>query len=332
MPPNNFSWTQFFPPKPGFTVKDLSDSLHGKVYIVTGANSGMGKELARVLYAKGAKVYVACRSEEKGKQTIADIQKTEGKRNPKGELVFLHLDLADLTRVKAAADTFLARENKLHVLFNNAGVMIGPNAPETAQGHEHAMGVNCIGPFLFSELLAPVLAGTAKAEPEGSVRVVWLSSFGLETFAPEGKGIDMSNVDYRIPKSPFERYGISKAATWLLAVEYARRHPEVVSVAINPGNIRTELARHQGRLFRLLAGTIVYPIINGVCTQLFAAFSPQVNKQVDWTKNWVIPFGRIAPVRPDLAVAAKYPGEEGGNGNAKEFWEWNERQVHDYLQ
>lgn len=127
MPPSSpfkSSWTQFFPPKPRFTDKDVSANLQGKVYIVTGANCGMGDELSRVLYAKNAKVYVACPSEEKATKAIAHIRKTAPKS--KGKLVFLSLDL---NKVKAAAQGFLEQESKLHVLFNNAGLMWGQLIP-----------------------------------------------------------------------------------------------------------------------------------------------------------------------------------------------------------
>ncbi|KAI1129634.1 putative estradiol 17 beta-dehydrogenase [Nemania abortiva] len=325
-----FSWTQFFPPKPRFTTRDIPASLQGKVFVVTGANTGIGKELARVLYAKNAKVYVACRSEDKANQAIAEIKTAEP--SSAGELIFLHLDLGDLSKVQAAATDFLARETRLHTLFNNAGVFVGPAESKTAQGHEEALGVNCIGTFLFTRLLTPALVAAAKAEPANSVRIVWLSSFGLEAFAPEGHGIDMSNLDYHVPKNNIERYGISKAGVWLLAVEFAGRlrSDGIVSVAINPGNIRTELARHQGSVFQFMAGAIVYPVINGVYTQLFAAFSPEISTEFDWTKNWIIPFGRVAPLRPDLTKAT-LSAEEGGNGNAQQFWQWNEEQVNAYL-
>ncbi|KAI1407898.1 putative estradiol 17 beta-dehydrogenase [Hypoxylon sp. FL1857] len=334
MAPNkNFSWTQFFPPKPQFTEQSIPNSLSGKVYVVTGANSGMGKELARVLYSRDAKVYAACRSEEKGAQAIAEIKKAEP--TSKGELIFLHLDLADLAKVQAAAKAFLALESKLHVLFNNAGVMVGPSKPppKTAQGYELALGVNCVGTFLWTKLLTPALVAGAKSEPADTVRVVWLSSFGLEQFAPEGRGVDLDNLDYHIPKSHIDRYGISKAGTWLLGAEFGRRHKAdgIVSVPINPGNVRTELARSQGAALKIIAGAIVYPVINGVYTQLFAAFSPEVtNTKVDWTKKWVIPWGRVAPLRADLGEAVA-PLDEGGNGNAQQFWEWNEQQVKNYL-
>jgi retinol dehydrogenase-12 len=283
----SFSWTQFFPPKPKYTDQDIPKNLQGKVYVVTGANSGMGEEVSRILFARHAKVYVACRSEEKATAAIARIKKAQSAS--KGELVFLPLDLADLTKVRAGAKEFLAREPKLHALFNNAGVMVGPSNPPTAQGYEQALGVNCVGTFLLTKLLTPALIAAAQSEPADTVRVVWLSSFGLESFAPEGRGIDMDNLDYHIPKPHVERYGISKCGDWLLAVEFARRHKAdgIVSAPINPGNLRTELARHQGAALKLVANAIVYPVINGAYTQLFAAFSPEVTiAKADWTKTW----------------------------------------------
>lgn len=281
------TWTQFFPPKPTFTDKDIPADLDGKVYFISGANSGMGLELARVLYSKNAKVYVVCRSEAKAKKAIDDIKASAPES--KGTLVSVTLDLADLNKTKAAAKEFLAQESRLDVLFNNAGVMTGDSNPpkKTAQGYELALGVNCIGPFLLTQLLMSALKATAKQEPSGSVRVVWVSSYGLVTSAPKKKGIDMSNLDYDIPKAGIDRYGISKAADWLLAVECARRYEAdgIVSVPLNPGNLKTELARHQGCMIKLIASAVCYPVIYGVYTQLFAAFAPVVAK-ADWGAEW----------------------------------------------
>jgi hypothetical protein len=95
------TYTQFFPPKPDFTEKDVPD-LTGKVYLVTGANTGIGKELARVLYSKNARVYFAARSEEKAKNAIQDIRHGSSPAKSSGELVFLPLDLSDLNKVKEA--------------------------------------------------------------------------------------------------------------------------------------------------------------------------------------------------------------------------------------
>jgi retinol dehydrogenase-12 len=283
------TWTQFFPPNPKFTDEDVPNDLAGKVYIVTGANSGMGKGVAQVLYNKGAKVYVACRSEEKALKTIETLKSAAPKAQ--GSLAPLHLELSDLEQVKTAAHRFLSQESKLHVLFNNAGVMVGPSNPiqRTKQGHELALGVNCVATFLFTELLTPTLVATAKQEPANTVRVVWLSSFGLQQFAPPERGIDMTNLDYKVPRPHVDRYGISKCGDWLLGVEYGRRHQGdgIVSAPINPGNVRTQLARDQTIGLKIVAHAIVYPIIKGVYTQLFAAFSPDVTpNKVDWTKFW----------------------------------------------
>lgn len=281
-------WTQFFPPKPTFTEKDVAN-LKGKVYIVTGSNTGLGKELAQLLYAKNAKVYVAARSEEKARRAIADIENAAP--DSTGELVFLHLDLSDLETVKYAARSFLAKEQNLNVLFNNAGVMVSPVEPplKTKQNYELGLGVNCVGTFLFTKLLTPVLATTAKSEPANTVRVVWLSSFGLEMFAEENVGISTDNLDYHKPANHTERYGQSKVGAWALGVEYGKRHKTegIVSVPINPGNLRTELARDQGRVMQFVAGLLVYPVINGAYSELFAGFSPEIATDApDWSEKW----------------------------------------------
>ncbi|KAK7739673.1 short-chain alcohol dehydrogenase [Cytospora paraplurivora] len=324
-------WAHFFPQKPKFTDKDLPD-LFGKVYIVTGSNTGLGKEVARILYDKNAKVYIAARSEEKAKQAIEEIQKKSP--SSKGSLLFLHLDLNDLEKTKAAAEEFLGKEKKLHVLFNNAGVMVTPAEPppKTAQGYELSIGVNNVATFLFTKLLTPTLVATAKTEPPNTVRVVWLTSFGLELYAHEGVGLPTDNLDYHTPKPATDRYGLSKVGVWALGVEFSRRFKGdgIVSVPINPGNLKTELARDQGLKLRLIAGLFCYPVPNGASTAIFAGLSPSISTDTDFTENWVIPFGRIQPLRPDLPKAAKLE-DEGGTGGAQKFWEWNEEQVKKYL-
>ncbi|KAJ5152786.1 estradiol 17 beta-dehydrogenase [Penicillium canariense] len=105
MPPLSHFWGHFFPPKPTFTEANLSVDLYGKVYVITGANSGIGKDIARLLYAKNAKVYVLCRSENKALKAIQDMEKAFPDSN--GALIFIACDLADLKNVKTAADAFL---------------------------------------------------------------------------------------------------------------------------------------------------------------------------------------------------------------------------------
>jgi len=132
-----------FPPASHFTVKDIPD-LSGKVIIVTGANTGIGKETAKALLSHNAKVYIAARSKEKAEQAIADLKDQTGK-----EAIFLKLDLSDLNSVKAAAEEFQSQEKALHVLFNNAGVMMPPMDQLTTQGYDLQIGTNTLGPFYF---------------------------------------------------------------------------------------------------------------------------------------------------------------------------------------
>jgi retinol dehydrogenase-12 len=126
MPTLSHFWGHFFPPKPTYTQANLPADLSDMVYIITGANSGIGKEIARLLYAKNSKVYLLCRSEDKALQAIQETEKAFP--DSKGSLIFIACDLTDLRNVKAAADAFLAREQRLDVLFNNAGVVRLPTS------------------------------------------------------------------------------------------------------------------------------------------------------------------------------------------------------------
>jgi retinol dehydrogenase 12 len=108
-------------------------------------------------------------------------------------------------------------------LFNNAGVMVPPQGSKTKQGYELQLGTNNLAPFLFTELLTPVLVKTAKAKGPGNVRVVWVSSSAAELLSPNG-GVEMDNLDYKREKGAWHKYGVSKAGNVLHAMEYAKRH------------------------------------------------------------------------------------------------------------
>ncbi|KAF3766564.1 hypothetical protein M406DRAFT_36913 [Cryphonectria parasitica EP155] len=319
-----------WPPRPAFTEKDVGD-LSGKVMVVTGANAGIGKELAGLLFSKNARVYMAARSEAKAKAAIESIQAAHPRS--KGELIYIHLDLADLTTVKASADTFLAREDQLHILFNNAGVMTPPQGSKTAQGYELQLGTNNVGSFLFTKLLTPTLVATAKHSPKDTVRVIWVASFAV-ILSPKG-GLDLNNLDYHVDQSQGVKYAVSKVGNFLHAVEFARRYGAgsdgVVSIALNPGNLTTELQRHHGWLVRKLISTfITYPPIHGAYTELFAGLSDQITAESVKTNNWIIPWGRSTSLeRKDIVTAAK-PTTEGGAGLAEAFWQWTEDQIKPY--
>jgi retinol dehydrogenase-12 len=173
------------------------------------------------LYSRNAKVYIAARNAEKADHTIGTIKAKCPSST--GELVYLHLDLSDLTTIKASVQEFLNREKRLDVLWNNAGVMVPPQGSTTKQGYELQLGTNNVAPFLFTKLLTPLLIETAKTASLGSVRVVWVSSSAAARSSPEG-GVEMDSLSYeRDDKSAWFKYGVSKAGNILHASEYARR-------------------------------------------------------------------------------------------------------------
>ena len=188
---------------------------------MTGASSGIGSALAEILYLHNAKVYVAARSEAKAAKAIAEIKLRVPES--KGSLIFLHLDLDDLTTIKSSAEAFLHENDRLDVLWNNAGVMVPPQGSKTKQGYDLQLGTNNVAPFLFTKLLHPLLAKTAKTAPPDSVRIVWVSSDGAEYFSPKG-GVDLDNVDFKVDKSAWSKYGTTKAGNILHASEFGKRH------------------------------------------------------------------------------------------------------------
>lgn len=224
-------------------------------------------------------MYIAARSEEKSKKAISDIQAKWPQS--KGSLHFLKLDLADLSTIKASTESFLAQESQLHVLINNAGAQKLSDvdgSQKTPQGHEVHLGVNILGPHLFTKLLTPTILSTAKAEPANTVRVVWVSSMGTEVGGEKETGLTPNYVNYYHLLTPLERYAISKAGNWLQGVEFARRYKSsgVISVPCNPGNLASDLYREGGWFFKFLVGMITSPPVYGAYTELWCATSPSV--------------------------------------------------------
>jgi retinol dehydrogenase-12 len=128
--PSISTMSQFIPPwPPTFTDRDLP-SLAGKVYIVTGAASGIGYQLTKILYLKGATVYIAARSQARCdgaiEQLLSEIKSTSGDKKTHGRLCTMVIDLSDLRTIRSGVDGFLEKESKLDVLFHNAAVISAP--------------------------------------------------------------------------------------------------------------------------------------------------------------------------------------------------------------
>lgn len=278
--------SQMFPPTAAFTESTLpAGSLKDKVFIVTGASAGVGKELARLLYSLHGTVYLAARSKEKANAAIDWIRTSHPSSS--GRLEFLYLELADLESIKPAAQEFLAKESRLDVLFNNAGVMVPPQGSKTKQGYELQLGTNCLGHYAFTKLLTPLLVQTARASSPGSVRVIWVSSSAVMG-SPKG-GVDMANLDYAKDKFAFQKYGVSKAGNVLHALAFRNLYEKdgVLSVSLNPGNLNSELNRHSGLLGVIIVKLLTYPAVNGAYTEFYAGLSPEVKalKRNEWGKS-----------------------------------------------
>lgn len=189
------------------------------MFLITGASGGLGKLLTDILYQHNGKVYLAARSESKTKEVIEEIKAAHP--SSKGELRYLHLQLDDLSTIKPAADEFLAKEDHLDVLWNNAGIMVPPEGSRTKQGYELQYGVNNLAHFLLTNLLRPALETAAKTAPKCSVRVIWVSSSAAD--AAPNPAVDLTNMDYHREEGAWTKYSRSKAASVFHSAEFARR-------------------------------------------------------------------------------------------------------------
>ncbi|KAF6745194.1 hypothetical protein DFP72DRAFT_824718 [Ephemerocybe angulata] len=248
---------QGFPPKSKFSVNDIPD-LAGQVVIVTGANTGVGKETAKALLNHNAKVYFAARDKERAEQAIKDLKEETGK-----EGIFLQLDLSDLPSVKRAAEEFLKLEPQLHILFNNAGVMAPPVDQLTKQGYDLQFGTNVLGHWYFTKLVLPALLAPSKATSGKTGRVIHTSSSG---------SLLASTLKFETFKDHPSR---TKAGTEYLYTQ--------------------NLQRHLGPITKKLVGLVLYPTPYGALTQLWAGTSEE---GVHMNGKYLIPWARYGTANP----------------------------------
>lgn len=209
--------TQLFPPRPSFTPSSLKRL--SKTYIITGATSGVGFELAKMLYSLSATVYMAARNEAKIKSAISRI--TSSLPSSQGTLHAMVLDLSDLSTISPAVELFTAKESKLHGLVLNAGVMTPPEGSKSHQGHELQMGTNCLGGHALEKCLEPMLVGTAESGED--VRIVWLAST-VQLSTPSGGIVwDDEGDEPVLLKGQMENYMMSKVGNIFLANDAAGR-------------------------------------------------------------------------------------------------------------
>ena len=272
------------------TAEQVSEGidLSGKNALVTGANTGLGLETARVLALRGARVTMACRDLEKAGQARQSILNSSGGRVSDNQLDLLELNLNSLAATRQSAETFNNRNRPLHLLINNAGIMI-PMERRTEDGFEAHMGINHLAHFLFTNLIIDSLLAAEGAR----VVVVSSSAMGMATLTPALEDLNWEQRKF----SGFRSYGDSKLMNLMFARELNKRygHKGIVANALHPGVIATELARDQSVLFMLL-GIFMMPFMKSVPQG--AATTVLVSTSPDYEQRGVLFFSDCQEKRP----------------------------------
>lgn len=242
-------------------------AMAGRVCAITGASSGLGRETALALAGRGATVALLCRSTERGERAREQIGAATGNE----DLHVIACDHANLDTVRAAAGELLARFDALHVLVNNAGLMLMQRRI-TVDGLEETFQVNHLGAFLLTALLRERLAASAPA------RVIAVSSV-----AHRVARLDFGDLQSERLYDGFHVYGRSKLANILFTYELARRMEGtgVTANTLHPGLVRTRFGHDNGAATRVLMRLSQLPPISasprrGARTQVWLAGSPAV--------------------------------------------------------
>ncbi len=243
--------------------------MEGRTVVITGGNSGVGRATAVALAGAGARTVITARSRERGEQAVSDIRRAS--RSDQVDLVVF--DLADLSSVRDGASELLDRCDRIHVLVNNAGLVLSERTV-TVDGFESTFAINHLGPFLLTQLLTDRLTASAPA------RVVNVAST-----AHQGArhGLDFDDLQSTGHYRGMRAYSRSKLANILFTRELARRLASsgVTANALHPGTVATGFARDDDAKGFLAFGVrLIKPFIltpeKGARTSVYLASSPEV--------------------------------------------------------
>jgi len=295
---------------PALFNKDLT----GKVYIVTGGNSGIGFVTAKQLAKQGGHVVLACRRVDAANEAITQIKADA----PTASLEAMELDLGSLDSVRAFGAAFIGSHERLDALLNNAGVMNTPKGT-TKDGFETQFGVNHLGHFLLTDLLLDVLKTSAPS------RVVCLSSCFHDK--AQGRPGEIHFDDLQLENGKYDgwtAYAQSKLANLLHAKELSKRlaGTGVTAVSVHPGWVRTNLAKHsmplwvQNVIMKPLSGLIgMIEPWEGAQTSLHCLLADEVENGAFYSQFGIYrtkeakpggwPLRSPNPVAHDDAVASK---------------------------
>ncbi|XP_061821501.1 retinol dehydrogenase 12 isoform X1 [Nerophis lumbriciformis] len=238
--------------------------LDGKTAVITGANTGIGKETAKDLAARGARVILACRDMAKAEQAAKEIMREV----PCPKVVVRHLDLSDTKSICQFAESIYNSEKALHYLINNAGVAMCPYST-TVDGFEMQFGVNHLGHFFLTFLLLDLLKYSAPS------RVINLSSI-----AHTMGRIRFDDLAGEKNYNPVGAYAQSKLANVLFTRELAKRTEAlgVTVYSVDPGVVNTEIARHISKPLSTVIGMVASMIktsAEGAYTTIYCVVTPE---------------------------------------------------------
>ena len=310
---------------PGFTINDMPD-LHGKVAVVTGANTGLGYEVARQLAVANAHVILACRHEGRCRVALEAIQHDAG---PAASVDTLQLDLSSVRSVREAASRLRRKLPRLHILINNAGVATQFPIRLTADGIEETFHANYLGHFALTTSLLPLLKRTARRERRPT-RVVHLSS-GAHRGAPS-IGVPLSLEAINGDMGAYARYGMAKLASLAFSNELSRRERGLVlSNSVHPGVVRTDLLRVDnfvsmlggrpilGRVAWLAAQLrnrfFAYSATTAALSVLYPAVADEVERDGGISGELFVPVAIRWPPRHEMATDAAF---------GKRLWQFSE--------
>lgn len=250
-----------------WTAADIPDQT-GRVAVITGANTGLGYETAAALADHGARVVLAVRNLDKGKDAAARI----AAKSPGADVALQELDLTSLDSVRTAAERLKSDYDHIDLLINNAGVMYTPKET-TKDGFELQFGTNHLGHFALTGLLLERLL------PVPGSRVVTVSSMGHRILAD----IHFDDLQWERSYNRVAAYGQAKLANLLFTYELQRRlapHGTTIAAAAHPGGSNTELGRYTPTVFRPLVNVFFSVIAQdaamGALPTLRAATDPAV--------------------------------------------------------
>ena len=290
-----------------------------KVAIVTGSNTGIGLDTATALCAKGFNVVMACRSEQKALQAIAQIRSSQAD----AQLAFLPLDTSSFASAKAFADEFVKMYSRLDVLILNAGTgYVKKELRTTEDGNEAFLQTNYLTHWLLTQALLPTLKATPGA------RVVCLTS------VEHRETIRTDDWDRTNSGTARTSYAASKLAMALFAFELARRHPELTTAAVNPGAVGSDIWRYMDSwdgwytaANKWVQRSLMLSVEQGCATSVHAATAPlskgecvYISPYAEWpllpyTSDLLCPFAG-----PTLRKAAEKVYDQA---EQRRLWEWS---------